>query len=250
MLPFLISAVIATTGCDAGLPQRFETADSTALEELVADDAVLPQLDGNLANGRAAVVAAAAKDSLLRWNTVRSGVSADRTHGYTAGFAEGAAGTRKFLAYWTRERAGWRIRALRVVPAPPGERNAPAPCIAGVAKMAGDTAALVAAEQQFSDDAQRSTLGAAFARHGSEASLNLGRGPAMTIGAAAIGAQIDAGKPPKLSWGADSAMVAASGDLGFTRGTIRAGDGSGRTLAFFTVWHRAGPNQPWRYIAE
>jgi hypothetical protein len=56
-----------------------------------------------------------------------------------------------------------------------------------------------------------------------------------------------------VSWSADRAIVASSGDLGVTFGFIRpnAGrpEGAGAT-PFFTIWRRADVNDRWRYIAE
>jgi hypothetical protein len=56
-------------------------------------------------------------------------------------------------------------------------------------------------------------------------------------------------------WSADRAIVATSGDLGVTLGTIRqkAPGADGKTppgAPFFTIWRRADAKSPWRYIAE
>ncbi|MDP2955346.1 MAG: hypothetical protein Q8N53_02905 [Longimicrobiales bacterium] len=58
-----------------------------------------------------------------------------------------------------------------------------------------------------------------------------------------------------VSWGADWVLVASSGDLGVTFGWIRLNqplaDGTlPPARPFFTIWRRAGPTEPWRYIAE
>jgi hypothetical protein len=62
----------------------------------------------------------------------------------------------------------------------------------------------------------------------------------------------------RVHWSADTAFVASSGDLGVTFGFIKPnGAASGSTAGasaegspFFTIWRRAGPGSPWRYIAE
>jgi hypothetical protein len=56
-----------------------------------------------------------------------------------------------------------------------------------------------------------------------------------------------------VSWSADRAIVASSGDLGVTFGFIRpkaaAAEGA-RGTPFFTIWRRADAKDRWRYIAE
>ena len=119
---------------------------------------------------------------------------------------------------------------------------------------------LTAAEKAFSDEAQKIGLGAAFAKHGSADAMNMGgpNDPAFVIGAEAIGKSVGAGRPAdssSVSWSADSAIVASSGDLGVTFGYIRPNAPAGTSPApppipFFTIWRRANATVPWRYIAE
>lgn len=62
----------------------------------------------------------------------------------------------------------------------------------------------------------------------------------------------------RVHWSAESAIVASSGDLGVTFGFIEpnspapnaAAAGATAGIPFFTIWRRAGPNAPWRYVAE
>ena len=114
------------------------------------------------------------------------------------------------------------------------------------------------AEQEFSDTAQRIGIGEAFAKFGSDDAVHLG-GPndiGFVIGAAAIGRSVGAGSPPgksPVSWNADRALVSPRGDLGITFGMIRSNDpakSSEPGVPFFTIWRRADPSAPWRYIAE
>ena len=78
------------------------------------------------------------------------------------------------------------------------------------------------------------------------------------IGSEAIGRTVSAGDAPggsPVSWAPDRVIVASSGDLGVTIGMIRPNaqpaDGSTPAgFAFFTIWRRATPKDPWRYVAE
>ena len=79
------------------------------------------------------------------------------------------------------------------------------------------------------------------------------------MGNEAIGNAVGAGEPPgasRVRWGPDvKTIVAASGDFGVTIGHIFANapgpDGKPQPgRPFFTIWHRATPAAPWRYIAE
>ena len=229
------------------------------LQGLLAEDALGPVPGGTFAAGREQLAQALAPaGAQWLWSAVRAGLSADGRHGFIAGYIDetredGKTASFKFLAYWVKDGEAWRIKAFRKLPAPAGERAGPAPCLISRMPVPGDAAAhrasLIAAEQQFSDDAQVIGIGPAFAKHGGVSSINLGQGPGLTEGAEAIGAEIGSGNPPPLAWGSDDALVAPSGDLGLSWGVIRVVGGEGR-FAFFTVWHRAGPGEPWRYIAE
>ena len=58
-----------------------------------------------------------------------------------------------------------------------------------------------------------------------------------------------------VSWAPDhGVIVASSGDLGVTIGTIVTNEpdstGARQSFPFFTVWRRPSPDQPWRYVAE
>jgi hypothetical protein len=134
-------------------------------------------------------------------------------------------------------------------------------------RLAGDPETLEAhrksldrAERDFSDEAQKIGLGAAFAKYGTADAVNMG-GPAaagFVMGSDAIGKAVSAGDPPgpsPVSWAPDRVIVASSGDLGVTIGMIRPNarpaDGSSPAgFSFFTIWRRASPKDPWRYIAE
>jgi len=247
----------------------------TAISAFLHDDVVMPLPNGSFARGRAAVVEALRSNpfntsSRAQWAPVRGGVSADGRHGFTFGFMttrgqDGSTRQSKYLAYWVRTPDGWRAAAYKRAPRPEGEVSMammapalPARIIAADADAETVRAlrdGLRQAEQAFSDEAQRIGLGAAFRRNGSDDAMNMGATPGFTIGAEAIGTAIGGDSPPSpVTWGADDALVAASGDLGVTFGVIRPNgpvpEGRPAAMPFFTIWRRAGPQDRWLYVAE
>ncbi|HTU12836.1 MAG TPA: hypothetical protein VMG08_18240 [Allosphingosinicella sp.] len=207
----------------------------------------------------------------VSWRPVRGGVSADGTQGFTYGYLAVTAGpaerrARKYLAYWVRRSEGWRVVAWRQVPH--GAEGTPtagmtAPSLPGFATAPDPTAvprhqaSLAAAEQAFSDRAQRVGLAAAFREYGRADAINLAAGGAAFVtGAEAISAGVDAGgaTTSPVRWSTQRSVVASSGDLGVSLGVIRRNqpgtDGSPDAFSFFTIWRRDSPNGPWRYIAE
>lgn len=247
----------------------------TAISAFLHDEAVMPLPNGSFARGREAVIAALGANPFNRasraeWAPVRGGISADGQHGFTFGFMtmhgrDGSTRLAKYLAYWIRTPDGWRAAAYKRVPRPEGEVSPalmapalPARLVAPVRDPQSVVAhrdSLRRAEQAFSDEAQRIGLGAAFRRNGSEDAMNLGTGAGFTIGAQAIGTAIGGDSPPSpVSWGADDALVASSGDLGVTFGLIRPNgpvpEGRPAAMPFFTIWRRGGPDERWLYIAE
>lgn len=249
-----------------------------ALGPMLAADVIMPGPGAVLTRGRRAVLEAlgGSADNLtatLTWRPAGGGVSADGLHGFTWGYMtqrrpDGTDQPWKYLAYWIRGAEGWRVAAYKRRPAPgaSGETAPPRPLLPprGVAPVADSAvlahyhASLAAAEQAFSDEAQRIGLGSAFAAFGTPESVNIG-GPQDTVfvrGAEAIAVATGGGEggPSPISWSAEETRGASSGDLGVTFGFIRANapDAEGRTAVFpfFTVWRRGGPGQPWRYVAE
>lgn len=207
--------------------------------------------------------------SKAEWTPIRGGISGDGLHGFTFGYmtvrkADGTAVPVKYLAYWIKGLTGWRVAAYKrrgrpegevsttmLPPAIPDALRAP---VADATRVAEARTGLIAAEGAFSNDAQAIGIGPAFAKHGSADAANMGQGAAWLIGAAEIGKDIG-GSPPEpgspVSWSADQAIVASSGDLGVTFGSIHNNaNASAPGIAFFTVWRRSSPTSPWRYIAE
>ena len=209
--------------------------------------------------------------SRAEWTPLRAGISADGTQGFTFGLMslrlpDGTVRPAKYMAYWIKGAEGWRVAAYKRGVAGPGEapRTVMAPSLpTAMIKASTDSAtidahvtSLKAAEQAFSDEAQKIGIGPAFVKWGRDDAVNMGapNQPGFTVGAAAIGGAGAGDAPaqagPSLIWNAERAIVASSGDLGVTFGHIKISDGRRPPQAFFTIWRRDSPTSPWRYIAE
>ena len=260
------SAASAKTDVVAGLTAMF------------ADDVVIPMPPGQFVDGKAAVVAAlkANADNLTartEWTPVRGGISADGQHGFTFGYmiihrADQTDLPLKYLAYWVKHPEGWRVAVYKrsranavppsiavAAPALPAALVEPVRSAEAIDKA---RASLDQAERAFSTEAQKIGLGAAFAQFGSPDAINLGRPDDQTIvvGAENIGKMVGEGLKPgesPVSWAPERVIVASSGDLGVTIGWIRPNTPSPDRPAnspFFTIWRRATPGAPWKYVAE
>ena len=257
---------------------------AAAARAVSAADGLAPMFDAEVAmpmpgrgliSGRDAVVALfrdspSFREGVVAWAPIRGGISADGTHGFSYGYLSLTAGdparrNRKYLAYWVRRPEGWRVAAYRQQLRGPGEvSTAMLPPSLPVAEAApsDDAAAaeahrlsLAAAEAAFSARAQAVGLRAAFREYGRPDAMNMGGPGAIAIGLDAITAGFPEGETTSpLHWGTDRALVASSGDLGVSIGTIYANgpvpEGQPASVPFFTVWRRDGADAPWRYIAE
>lgn len=248
-----------------------------AIAAMLAEDAVMPSRKFGFSRGREAIVAALRDDPANLVATaervpVRAGISGDGRHGFTYGFLTmrrpGKPDERaKYLAYWVKRDQGWRVALFKRGRSAAGAvstdlRAASLPSQLqpwDSADVAAHQASLAAAERAFSDRAQVIGVGRAFVEYGSPDAMNMGAGSDFTFGNAAIGAAVGdgdaAGQATPIHWGPDEgALVASSGDLGVTWGWIRSHelkDGKPvQQFPFFTVWRRADPQSPWRYIAE
>lgn len=248
---------------------------AAVLPAMFDDQVIMPLPTGTFATGKEAAAAAlrsnpANVSSRATWAPVRVGISADGMHGFTYGFmtirAEGKPDARaKYLAYWIRRPNGWRVAAYKRAPSPTGEvRTELRPAIlpprlvpptSDPQVVERHRASLAATEKAFSDRAQLIGLGPAFVEFGSPEAMNIGQGADFTFGNQAIGGGMPPDARSPVEWAADAGtLVASSGDLGVTWGYIRPHvprpAGQPQASAFFTVWHRATPQAPWRYIAE
>ena len=207
------------------------------------------------------------------WVPIRGGISADGHHGFTFGYMtvtrkDGARQPIKYVAYWVKRPAGWRVAVYKRARSAegPGLEMMPPSLPARIVPLSSDAAAietyrksLDAAERAFSDEAQKIGLAAAFAKYGHVDAVNVGpaAGAEFVRGPEAIGRAVSGNSTstdPGLIWAPDDVIVASSGDLGVTVGMIQPdADASGRrppAIPFITVWRRASPQEPWKYIAE
>lgn len=246
-----------------------------ALPAMFDDQVIMPLPTGSFATGKEAVITALGANPLnvvgkAQWAPVRAGISADGTQGFTYGFMtireDGKPDRRaKYLAYWVKGPNGWRVAAYKRAQSVPGDVQAelrPAALPPRLVQPATDPpmieahrASLAATERAFSDRAQLVGLGPAFVEFGSEDAMNMGQGPGFQFGNRAIGGDMPPDPKSPVVWAPDQGtLVASSGDLGVTWGYIRPlaprPAGQPQQSAFFTVWHRATPQAPWRYIAE
>jgi ketosteroid isomerase-like protein len=248
-----------------------------ALAAMFADDVTVPAPGNVFVQGKAQAIEAlkANPENLtarLRWTPIRAGVSADGLHGFTFGYMTATRTDRstvelKYLAYWVKGSDGWRVAAYRRRPRPAGEVStevmppslppAMVPPTTDAAVLRQHADSLQAAEQAFSDEAQRIGIGPAFATYGRADAVNMGgpNSPGFIVGSEAIARDVAGDGPPDTSpveWNADRVLVASSGDLGITFGMIRIKEpqpGQPKAVPFYTIWRRE-PGQPWRYIAE
>lgn len=206
------------------------------------------------------------KEGKVSWAPIRGGISADGTQGFTYGFLSLTGGDparreRKYLAYWIKRPAGWRVVAYRQQVREAGEVSKEmlspslppfaAEAVADPAIIASHQASVAAAEKSFSDNAQTVGLKKAFRDYGREDAMNMYGGAGFAVGLDAVTAGFKEGEPTTIHWGTERSFAASSGDLAVSIGTIRPHDPkAGPGFPFFTIWRRDGPGQPWRYVAE
>jgi len=242
-----------------------------AAGRMFADSVIMPVPGRGFAQGRVDALSALQDNPLNRgaradWRPVRVGTSADGSQAFTFGYfrllAADSVVNMKYMTYWVRTPQGWRAIAFkrgRGGPAP--DTTMMAPSLPHAASAAGDhpdertiaehRRSLAAAEQAFSEEAQRVGLGNAFVANGRADAVNMGLGAHYVVGAARIGQGMGLDSTPSpVSWASDyKTIVASSGDLGITFGTIRPNNGQGPSFPFFTIWRRE-PGGMWKYIAE
>jgi ketosteroid isomerase-like protein len=269
----IVDELLATDRAFAAAAADRDTV--TALSAMFHPDVIMPLPTGTFARGRDSAVEALRANpfntaSRAEWTPIRGGVSADGQHGFTLGYMtlrgnDGSTRLAKYLTYWVRTPEGWRAAAFKRAPRPEGDvsldlmpASLPARLVAPTRDEAPAAAlrqGLMAAEQAFSDEAQRIGLGPAFRRNGRDDAVNVGGEASFAVGAANISRFVGGDSTEaSVNWGADDALVASSGDLGVTFGLIRPNgpEPEGRPPAspFFTIWRRDSVNDRWLYIAE
>lgn len=169
-----------------------KTGIVSGLAAMFADDILLTHA-GGIASGKDEAIAALKASPLntgrIEWIPARVGISGDGRHGFTAGFMtllrpDNTTTPMKYLAYWAKQREGWRVlaykRAIAKVPAPPTPITYVLPKqiasrSADAATLERDRGSLAEAERSFSREAQKVGLGAAFTTFGDPEAINLGR---------------------------------------------------------------------------
>ena len=244
-----------------------------SIPRMFASDVIVPAPGNRFAEGREQAIEAmrANADNLTgkaTWAPIGGGISSDGQHGFTFGFmdvhrADGTTMPLKYLAYWIRQKDGWRVAAYRRrqraagnVTTQPMAPSLPERIVATTTSAPPNVVeGLKTVEKEFSDTAQRIGIGEAFAQFGHDTAVNMGP-PTSTefiVGAQAIGRSVSSGSKPGTSpvfWSADRAIVSPGGDLGMTFGMIRSNDKpQDPGVPFFTIWKRR-PDGTWRYIAE
>lgn len=260
----LADSVLALDDARTDSVARRGMADGTT--PFLAPDAVYLRAGQPIVFGRERVqrmlaAAPVPAGAAVRWQAVRSGVSADGLAGYTVGIAASvdAASTAprldRYIAYWTRARGGdWRLAAYAEVGSTPtgtetvSDAGVP-PMYAGVRDSMFRV--LAATDSAFSALAGRAGLAAAFGDYADEDAMVFG-GHRFVMGPAAI-RELNAGPDGgTLSWHAVAGQAAASADLGFTVGEYTFTPASGRAPShgkYLTIWVSA-PGRGWRYVAD
>lgn len=242
------------------------------LSAMIDAKGIVPAPDAKFARGPADVGTLLASNpqnagSRVIWAPVRGGISADLQHGFTFGHltitrANGVTEPFKYLAYWIKRPAGWRVLAYQRTRRKDGEvstrmlapslpRSTVAP-VSDARQQVRDRASLAAAEHGFSDLAQRIGLGPAFGQVGTDDAVLVSLGTDFVIGAKNIARQ---GFGPEttsaVSWSSAGTETASSGDLGLSWGVVRPNQGAkGEPFSFFTVWRRERPSERWKFVAE
>ena len=249
----------------------------TGISAMFASDVAMPAPGGYAFGSHNAIEALKANPANAGakavWTPARVGISRDGFHGFTAGFmtitrADGTAAPAKYLAYWIKQKDGWRVAVYKRV----GAKTTPADIkmtyllpdnimvsLMEPARADRDRESLMNAEKSFAADAQQIGLGPAFKKYGSPDAINLG-GPATPTfawGNEEIGTMVGQNQPPtgsSVNWGPDKAIVAITGDFGVTIGYITPNQAGpdGKTPPpnpFFTIWKKDA-NGVWKYIAE
>lgn len=254
--------------------QAARLVGADALLPMFSDDVQMQRGGGFLRGVRQVRTALLADTSLtgahITWQPVRGGISADGRQGFTFGhltMARGSAPPRylKYMSYWTHTGREWKVAVYKLLrsgsSAPTAERMAPSLPARWAATLEDSMTAatrLREAEQGFSDLASRVGLREAFRRTVAPDGVHAAPGTSSFIaGPDTVSKFVSQGEPDgpaQLFWSADRVIVAATGDLGVSIGTIvvpsTTPGGERRTFPFFTIWRRRSLAEGWHYVAE
>lgn len=223
----------------------------------------LPLLRGQAAARAVVAAESLASPATVRWQPVRAAVSADGHSGFTYGYTIYGPRIDRYIAFWRREPAGWRIAAYaETYGAPPPALSLP-PAAQGSAladtpmpRTRGPLEDIRATDADFSLEASRHGTGTAFGRYAADdAQIFSGPGEFIT-GPEAIRESFGASvSGAALSWHPIAGEVAKSGDIGFTVGnavfTGNRADGAPvvRYSKYLTVWKKQRDGS-WKYVVD
>jgi ketosteroid isomerase-like protein len=252
----------------AAADRAFEQATETrglvdGFTACFADSAAFLPPRSNVIRGRAAMQSYLATSPLfasLRWENVRTDVSADGRSGYTLGFGtatgrDGSTVHARMITFWRKQADGsWKVEANVPAlspeaprPVPPGFGTPGGDGVAGAAPRLTQAAAALAVQQAdrgFAAMSAARSAREAFVAFVAPTGLVMG-GP--EYGAGEIGRAFEGGSGT-LEWGPIAGGAAASGDLGYTigyaGGIVRTGYSK-----YLTIWQRQ-PDGRWLYVAD
>ncbi|MEO5816518.1 MAG: DUF4440 domain-containing protein [Gemmatimonadaceae bacterium] len=231
----------------------------------------LPILRGKLASRAVMAAESLGTNASVRWQPVRAEASSDHNTGFTYGYAiyglaqAGAPALRidRYIAFWRRETAGWRIAGYaETYGTPPPAIALPAVAADSVvadvplSRQRGAMEEIRAADTDFSRDATKFGTGEAFGRYAAQdAQIFSGPGEFITGPTAITESFGPPGKKSSLVWHPVEGEMAKSGDLGFTVGNAvfngERDDGAliVRYSKYMTVWKRQRDGS-WRYVVD
>ena len=257
---------VARLGVAAGLASNF--ADS-----VVYLRGGLPIVRGRAAAAGIAAAEVTGTGTAVRWQPVRAEASADGRSGYTYGYTiigapssgTGAPSLRvdRYISFWRRGDAGWRIVAYaETYGAPPPALALPNPALPAVladlpmARARGALEQVRAADTAFSALAQRVGTGRAFGDYAAENAQIFSTPGEFITGPRAISESFGpSGGNGALVWHPVAGDVSQSGDLGFTVGnavfTGQREDGAQIVgySKYLTVWKKQRDGT-WRYVVD
>ena len=248
----------------------------TGISSMFTSDVAMPAPGGYAYGSQKAIDALKANPAnagaKATWSPARVAISRDGFHGFTAGFmsitrADGSVAPAKYLAYWVKQKEGWRVAVYKRTPAKvaPGDVKItyvlPETIMVSMMdpkRVETNRDSLMNAEKSFAAEAQQIGLGPAFKKYGSPDAINLGGPNAQTFfwGNDEISTAVGQNEPPagsSVNWAPEKAIIAVTGDFGVTIGYITpnkpAADGKTPPQPFFTIWKKDA-NGVWKYIAE
>ena len=230
----------------------------------------LPIVRGRTAANAVASAESYAASTTVRWQPVRAEASRDRLSGFTYGYAifsapqPGAPAIRvdRYIAFWRREAAGWRIAGYAETygtPAPlialPPAAQESAVADVPMSRTKAPVDVIRSADEDFSRAAQALGTGEAFGRFAAEDAQIFSAPGELITGPEAITGSFGAPSPnSSLVWHPVDGELAKSGDLGFTVGNAvltskEIGPPQLRYSKYLTVWKRQRDGS-WRYVVD